>query len=155
MQKVTKGVNEKVTYEVDFSRALETVWRPGYHVAVGDFIRPPNADGYVYECTAIDGTVGQTAHDEPNWPAEANAVVVDGSVTWTCRSFDYEGTDTIATRTVTADTGITVDGHSITQTVVLVTLSGGTQGESYDVQIKIVTVTGEEYTETLRIICVE
>jgi len=64
--------------------------------------------------------------------------------------------DTIATHTVTAATGITVDSSSITDgaTSVTVWLSGGTAGLSYTVACLIVTSASrtDERTVTLRVL---
>jgi len=64
--------------------------------------------------------------------------------------------ETISTKTVTADTGITVDSSSITDsnTSVTVWLSGGTAGTSYDVACKAVT-SGSRTVERTMIIKVE
>jgi len=60
--------------------------------------------------------------------------------------------ETISTKTVTADSGITVDSSSITDTNTSVTvwLSGGTTGTVYDVACKIVTSANRTLERTLR-----
>lgn len=64
--------------------------------------------------------------------------------------------DAIATHTVSADTGITVDSSSITDssTSVTVWLSGGTVGATYDVACLIVTSAGrtDERTVSVRVL---
>jgi hypothetical protein len=66
-----------------------------------------------------------------------------------------EDGETIATHTVTATTGITVDDSDITDdgTSVTVWLSGGTAGESYRVTCAIVTSASraDDRTITLRV----
>lgn len=47
------------------------------------FVTPTTPNGWRYECTT-GGTSGGT---EPTWPTTLGATVVDGTVTWTCRSF--------------------------------------------------------------------
>lgn len=57
-------------------------------------------------------------------------------------TFDWSawlGTDTIASKTVTVPTGITLDSSSFTTTAVTAWLSGGTAGTTYTVSCKIVT----------------
>jgi hypothetical protein len=71
---------------------------------------------------------------------------------------DYEwdwsawlGADTIASHTVTADSGLTVDSSAKTATAVTVWLSGGTVGASYNVTCHIVTAAGREDDRTIGI----
>lgn len=60
---------------------------------------------------------------------------------------------TIASQTITADSGITVDSSSITDTStsVTVTLLGGTAGNSYKVACKITTSDGQTDERTITI----
>lgn len=63
--------------------------------------------------------------------------------------------ETISTRTVTADNGITVDSSSITDTNTTVTvwLSGGTHGQDYTVACKIVTSASRTDERSITIQC--
>ena len=65
--------------------------------------------------------------------------------------------ETIQSRTVTVPSGITLDSDSATNTSVQATLSGGTVGESYDINCEIVTNSSPAQTEqrTLTILIVE
>lgn len=68
---------------------------------------------------------------------------------------DYlESGETISTKTITADTGITVDSSTIvnTNTSVKVWLSGGTAGNSYNVECDIVTSGGRTVSRTMTIV---
>ena len=60
--------------------------------------------------------------------------------------------DTIASATVTAETGLTVDSDSNTATVVTAWLSGGTVGESYDVTCRVVTADGRTDDRTITLV---
>lgn len=62
--------------------------------------------------------------------------------------------ETISSRTITADSGITVDSSSITDTNTSVTvwLSSGTAGQSYDVACEIVTSDSRTIEKTLTVI---
>ena len=71
---------------------------------------------------------------------------------------DYEwdwsawlGTDTIASHTVTAATGLTVDSSTATTTAVTAWLSGGSVGASYAVTCHVVTAAGREDDRTVTI----
>lgn len=63
--------------------------------------------------------------------------------------------ETISTRTVTPEEGITVDSSSITDTntSVTVTLSGGTVGNVYDVACLITTSDSQTDERTIKIKC--
>jgi hypothetical protein len=69
-----------------------------------------------------------------DWKALTNS---SGDTDW------LQSSETIATKTITADTGITVDSSSLTDTNTSVTvwLSGGDAGSSYKVACKITTAT--------------
>lgn len=71
---------------------------------------------------------------------------------------DYEfdwaawlGTDTIASHTVTAATGLTVESSTATTTAVTAWLSGGSVGTSYAVTCHIVTAAGREDDRTVTV----
>src|SRR5512146_2570424 len=83
-----------------------------------DFVKDPNA-GLDYKFAWAPHTNG-----EPNAPDDWLAVG-----------------ETIASKTITASSGITLDSSSITDagTSVTVWLSGGTEGSNYTVHCKIVT----------------
>ncbi len=64
---------------------------------------------------------------------------------------DWLGADTIASHTVTAGTGLTVDSSTATTTAVTVWLSGGSVGASYAVACHIVTAAGREDDRTVTV----
>jgi hypothetical protein len=62
---------------------------PGAWVAltdysVGDIRRPTTENGFRYEVTTDAGVAGAA---EPIWPTVVGATVLDGGITWTCRTF--------------------------------------------------------------------
>jgi len=81
-----------------------------------------------------------------DWAASTNGT---GSSDWLAAG------ETISTKTVTADTGITVASSSLTDanTSVTVWLSGGTAGTAYSVACKIATSASrtDERTMTIRV----
>lgn len=64
--------------------------------------------------------------------------------------------ETITDHTITVTTGLTVDSSALTNTAtsVIVWLSGGTTGNSYDVTCHITTSAGREDDRTIKIMCV-
>lgn len=147
----SKGENEVIVYRFEFARSLETLWRPAKQYALTVFVRPTTPNGFEYECT----NAGQTSQDEPAWPTTIGATINDGSVEWTARDFGLSASDTISTRTIAADNGVTIDSSAIADTGVLVTISGGTLGQVYDVACRIVTAAGETIRDLLRLTIIE
>jgi hypothetical protein len=70
---------------------------------------------------------------------------------WNWASWLSDG-DTIASATVTAPTGLTVDSITATSSAVTAWLSGGTAGTSYRVTCHIVTADGREDDRSITII---
>lgn len=147
MHRRTKTSLDIITYRMNFARALEAIWQPGHAYDVGDYVRPMWPNGFEYECT----NAGQTAQDAPDWPVVIASTIDDGSVQWTARDYGINASDTITSKAVTADTGITIDSSSLEGTEVIATLSGGTPGKVYDVQFKAINASGDAYVETLRV----
>lgn len=83
-----------------------------------------------------------------DWKALTNGT---GTTDW------LQSGETIASRTIDADSGITVDSSSITDTNTSVTvwLSGGTAGVDYDVRCEIVTSAARTDERTMVIECRE
>ena len=75
--------------------------------------------------------------------------VLDYEIDWS----DWLVTDTISASTWTADTGLTVDSDSFTDTATTVWLSGGVVGTSYEVVNHIATASGREDDRTIVIKC--
>ena len=82
-----------------------------------------------------------------DWAASTNG---NGATDW------LSAGETIADHTITATTGLTVDSSSLANTAasVVVWLSGGTVGNSYDVTCHITTSAGREDDRTIKIMCV-
>lgn len=59
------------------------VWTGSAAYSLGTFRTPTVDNGFRYEVT----TAGTTGATQPTWPSTPDATVVDGTVTWTCRSF--------------------------------------------------------------------
>lgn len=74
-----------------------TVWVTLTAYALGIFRRPTTLNGFRYEVT----TAGTTAAGEPAWPTTVGATVVDGTVTWTCRTFAVTDVNCPHTKIVT------------------------------------------------------
>jgi len=62
---------------------IAAAWLVSNDYAVGDYVEPTVANGYLYEATA---DAGSSAATEPVWPTTLGATVVDSGITWTCRA---------------------------------------------------------------------
>jgi len=85
-----------------------------------------------------------------DWAASTNG---SGDSDW----LDTDNSETIASYTITEETGITLDSDSQgdTDTSVTVWLSGGTDGNDYSVACEIVTSAGRTDERTILIQCRE
>ncbi len=151
MHQRTKRPNETITYQVEFARALENTWHAGYEYDVTDYVRPTVVNGFEYECT----NPGQSSQAEPDWPAIIDTVFEDGSVTWTCRDFTGSASDSISSRLVTADPGVTIETDTIEDTRISFTVSGGSNGMAYKIRIEVTTAAGDVYEEQVRLVVKE
>lgn len=79
------------------------------------------------------------------------AAVLDYEWDWSA----WLGADTIASHTVTAADGLTVDSTEATTTAVTAWLSGGSVGASYAVTCHIITAAGREDDRTVTIAVME
>jgi len=61
-----------------FNACHPDLWLVDAPVVVGDLVRPPTTNGYIYECT-VGGTTGST---EPAWGTAQDAMFDDNGVTW-------------------------------------------------------------------------
>jgi hypothetical protein len=75
--------------------------------------------------------------------------VLDYQVDWS----DWLDTDEISTSTWSAPAGITIDSETETDTTATVWLSGGTDGERYEVTNEITTDGGRTDNRTILIVC--
>lgn len=146
----TKKAGEAITYEIPWWSYLGRTWRPGERFIAATFVRPTRPNGFEYECT----TAGQTAYREPQqWPTTVGAMLIDGSVTWTCRAIGNSAVDTISISVWTADVGLTLAGQQVNATKQLtsVRISAGLAGQDYTVENEVTTASGDEYIFTLKI----
>ena len=88
----------------------------------------------------MDWVEGLTIEKDPD-------KVCDWPFDWT----DWLAGDTITSRVVTVETGLTLDSSVLATPLVTVWLSGGTPGQTYDVACKITTGGGRTEERTVRV----
>ncbi|MDJ0712584.1 MAG: hypothetical protein QNJ14_19535 [Woeseiaceae bacterium] len=139
---IQKTESEIWDAEVEFGRSLEFMWEDGKDYIVGDVRRPQTPNGFEFRCTSA----GMSGFREPTWKKEVNAVTKDGSVEWTAQKPTSSGRDSIQSRSVTSPSGITVSNDSISGTLVLFRVEGGTYdvtADPYEISVEVLTVAGE------------
>lgn len=94
-QKLIKTTKCKARIEADgnihifYPKITGSDWAASTAYVRGDYVQPTTATGLTYECT----TAGTSDASEPTWPTTAGGTVVDNTVTWTARDYDYEYND--------------------------------------------------------------
>lgn len=78
------------------------VWAPTTPYSLGAAVRPVARNNFVYEAT-VGGTSGGT---QPTFPTTPGATVVDGGVTWTCRTNHVVAVATMAPSDFTVAAGL-------------------------------------------------
>jgi ribosomal protein S28E/S33 len=79
------------------------------------------------------------------WPFKDPDELLDYEVNWAARL----GTDTISSVAWTVPDGIVKEDEAATGAVVSIWLSGGTEGQSYNVGCRVLTTGGRTYDETI------
>lgn len=134
--KTTMKVGETLTLVFDFLADLEIPCRRNYQYSSGEFV---TVGAFVYECTSA----GKTADRAPKFTTTIAATMNDGSVEWTCRDYSTSGSDTLSSKTVTGETGITIDSSDIVKsTYVSVVITADSVG-CHTVTCTVVTAAGE------------
>jgi hypothetical protein len=133
-----KDPDVEATYSIDWSRELVTEAKRDQDFTLGAFARPHLGTGFYYEAT----TAGRTAARYPRWPRSAGETVNDGSVVWTARAPSAATLPSVASATWTVPDGITLESQSEDGFFTHVTLSGGTDGESYELTCRMTDSNG-------------
>lgn len=115
---------------LDLFEQCANFWLPNEQFSVAEFVRPPTATGFSYECTSA----GTSAARAPLWPRTIGVTVADGSVVWTCRAAGDNGVSVISGLSAVSDPiGLTISGLSVNEsTKILATYSGVALGQDYD-----------------------
>jgi len=75
---------EALPFQINWTHEFSNRWSANNGYAVASRVRPSKPElqtGFEYESGG-----GQSGPEEPSWPSTAGETVVDGSITWTCRT---------------------------------------------------------------------
>lgn len=129
-----KDPDVAATYSIDLHAVIVTDAARAQDFVVNSFVRPPFETGFYYEAT----TAGRTsAHFPIRWPRTAGETVQDGSVVWTARHPSSSTLPSISAVSWTVPAGLTLDTQSEGAFLANVTLSGGVDGEDYEVTARV------------------
>lgn len=129
IQEFTKHPGETLDYAADFTGHCVRFREPDTAYAQNVIVQPKRGTGLQYKAT----TAGVTGTDEPRWPTTAAQTVTDGSVVWTAEAVTTGSQiRTLSSAAWTASSGITVGSPSTLGTRSVVLVSGGTDGQDYD-----------------------
>jgi hypothetical protein len=137
----TKDPDRDAEYAIDARRLAYAEMRRDWPYEAGAFVKSPRHTGFYYECT----TAGETKHNWPDLPRAANQTVADGSVVWTARLPSAATLPTISTVTWDVDPAgeLAVDSERIEGGIVYPTLTGGVDGESYELTAHVTWSNGQ------------
>lgn len=142
-----KDPDVPATYSIDWRRELIGEALRQTEFVSGAVVRPQRGTGFYYECT----TAGLTGRQYPTWPRAGGEVVRDGSVEWTARHPDDASVPTVSSAVWTVPDGITKDSQSETDTHTHITLSGGTDGEDYELTCRMTPSSGNAVDQSVTI----
>jgi len=128
-------------YAIDARRLAYQEMRRDWPYDAGKFVKAPRHTGFYYECT----TAGETKHNWPDLPRAAAQTVQDGSAVWTARHPDDAELPTISGVTWDVDPvgELAVDSERIEGGIVYPTLTGGADGEDYELTAHITWSIGQ------------
>lgn len=144
------GIGMEDFYAIDWTIWLAQRWAPGALVPLGYAIQPWPATGFQYVCTQA----GASASSVPEWPMQAGAMVIDGSVIWMAEPIDVTSLlTTVVSAQWTSLNGPLVaigEGYEGQLTPVLIITNGCISGTTYPVEC-IVSLANET-TMTARLL---
>lgn len=135
-----KHPNEILRVRLDFLPNLARYREPGRLYRAGEAVRSRLPTGWAYRAQA-DGTTG---YREPHWTSANGAITIDGSVLWETIPANYEALDIINAATwLFDDPSIIVLGVEWQGAELIMTVSGGDDGDDYQGTVTVVTITGQ------------
>lgn len=143
----SKDPDVSAVYEIDWELELVSQAERSRYFSSGEVVRAQIDTGWYYECT----TAGRTSRHYPVWPRSSGETVEDGTVTWTARHPDDASVPSVSSAVWTVPSGLTLDSQQEQGMVTYITLSGGTDGEDYEVLCRMTPTSGNVVEQTITI----
>jgi len=140
-----KDPNVAITYSIDWSSRLVPELARKTEYELGEIVRPPRFEGFYLECTLA----GWSSQYHRELPRVAGQTAEDGSVQWTVRHPASVTVPTVQSAVWTVPTGITLDSQSEDGHETFVTLSGGTDGQDYELVCRMTPTAGNPVDQTI------
>lgn len=132
--------SESFPYRADFFGECAKFRESNKDYAINIAVVPYSGTGFQYRVT----TAGRTGVKEPRWPEVAGQTVKDGSIVLACELPTADSLErTLSSAVWTADTGLTLSGKVDASTDSTINISGGTDGQDYQV-VCVGTLTGSK-----------
>ena len=143
-----KDPDTPTPYEINIFEEFIDPARRSELFALADLVRFPRDTGFYYECSKA----GRTAANYPDaLPRSANRTVIDGSAEWTAKHPSDVSPVVVQSVTWIMPTGLTLDSQSQSNHVAQAVISGGTDGQDYDVTARITPDAGNPRDVTITI----
>lgn len=143
-----KDPDTDAQYAIDWYDQLVLIAEREAAYDEGEIVQFDPDSGWVYECT----TPGRTGSRSPRTPPRADGLtLVDGSVVWTCRHPSDVTVPVVGSAEWNVPDGISLVNQSELGAVTSVLLTGGTDGEDYDITCRMTPTIGEALEQTITI----
>ena len=130
MQEFEQHPGETLDYSVEFKAHCTRYREPNTDYQTNAVVQPRKATGLQYRAAGS----GRTGSNEPRWPTTEGQAVTDGAVVWTAEDVSSESlARSLSSASWSVATGLTVGSPSTSGTKSTVLISGGTDGQDYDV----------------------
>ncbi|MBF0225588.1 MAG: prepilin-type N-terminal cleavage/methylation domain-containing protein [Desulfobacterales bacterium] len=77
----SNGIGSIIDGGILWSGSVHSKWQSNKVYSINDIIVPVNSNGHIYKCT--NSTTSRSGMNEPVWPKNSGASVIDAGVTWT------------------------------------------------------------------------
>lgn len=145
-----KDPDQPATYQIVWDALLVQEAFRSWQFSTGAIVRAPADTGFYYVATPLGSKAyGRTSAHNPHWPRANGETVIDGSILWTAVYPADAGVPQVDSAVWTVPAGLTKNSQSETGIITYITLSGGTDGEDYEVTCTMTPTVGNPIDQTI------